>query len=206
MLAVIVASIITFVSTEIDDLLLLFVLFSRTKTKQEKAGVIIGKFVALALVSCCCGFFAVYISRIDSKYIGLLGIVPIVIGIKVAVKKRDDEVQELESKETDDNKSKSIFALILETIIISLASSGDNVAVYIPFFSSLRGWDFFVAGIVFALMQTVWCVISLRVVNTSVVQNIIDRWYRIIIPVLFILLGGYILIKCGTASWVLSLL
>src|SRR5574344_686955 len=205
MALVIVASIIAYITTEMDDLLLLLVLFSRAKNKSEKTCIIIGKYLGLAIVVCCCSLFAVYISEVPSKYIGLLGVVPMAIGIKTIFEKKDDDDEEQSAKplqKTNSFAEKALF--IAETVVMTLASSGDNIAVYIPFFTSLHGFDFLCMGIVFAVMQALWCVLSLLVCNAKQVRQFNQQFYRIIIPILFISIGIYIMIKDGTILWILG--
>lgn len=206
MFAVVLTSIIAYVSTEIDDLLVLFVLFSRTKERDERVAVVVGKFVGLALITCCCSLFAVYISHIPGKYIGLLGCIPAAIGVKVALTHKnaaavDAAVTQKEQTAGAQKNISALVALVCETVVVTLASSGDNIAIYIPFFTSLHGLEFLLMALVFVVMQSLWCAVAILVVNSGSVQKIINRWYRVIVPVLFILLGVYILFKNGTIAW-----
>lgn len=207
MISTALVSILTFISTEIDDIIVLFILFSRTKNSSEKTGVVLGKYLGLALVVLCSSIFASYISKIPSKYIGFLGFVPIAIGVKTFFEKDSDDAEKtsklLNSFSKDEN-AKSILTYMSEAFLITLACSGDNFAIYIPFFTSLQGLDFLTMSIVFILMQALWIFIALRFVNTSFFKKISGKYYKIIIPVLFLLLGIYILIKAGTVAWIIG--
>lgn len=203
MALVIAASVIAYITTEMDDLLLLLVLFSRAKNKTERTCIIVGKYIGLALVVCCCTMFAVYISKVPSKYIGLLGFVPIVIGVRsLFEKKNDDEDANADTPLQNTNSFPEKILFVAETVVMTLASSGDNIAVYIPFFTSLHGFDFLAMSIVFIVMQALWCILSLLVCNAKQVRQFNQQFYRIIIPVLFFSLGIYILIKDGTFLWI----
>ena len=203
MALVIAASVIAYITTEMDDLLLLLVLFSRAKNKSERTCIIVGKYIGLALVVCCCTMFAVYISKVPSKYIGLLGFVPIVIGVRsLFEKKNDDDDANADTPLQNTNSFPEKVLFVAETVVMTLASSGDNIAVYIPFFTSLHGFDFLAMSIVFIVMQALWCILSLLVCNAKQVRQFNQQFYRIIIPVLFFSLGIYILIKDGTFLWI----
>jgi len=202
MALVLLASLVAYCTTEIDDLLVMFVLFGRTKNKSDKICVIVGKYIGLALVVGCSSLFAVYISKIPAYFVGFLGLVPVAIGIKTFFEKHT--AVDVENK-TAIAKTQSLaqkITLVVETVVVTLASSGDNIAIYIPFFASLHGLDYVVMIIVFVVMQAVLCTIGILVVNMKPIQCFFARWYKIIIPVLFILLGVYIMFKEGTILWI----
>lgn len=207
MTLVIFSSIIAYFTTEMDDLLALLVLYSRTQTTGEKVAIVIGKYLGLALLGVGSGFFAVYISRIPSQYIGFLGLVPIGMGLKTAI---DAARGKLDHDEEEDSEKihasgVNIFYTILTTVIITLANGGDNIAVYISFFTALKGFEFVVAAIVFAVMQGIWCAVAWLILSAKSVKSYIQHTQRILIPVLFFVLGIYIMVKSGTIQWLLHI-
>jgi len=202
MVLLILASLIAYVTTEIDDLLVLLVLFSKASTKREKASIILGKYLGISILCGCCGYFVSYISKLNTAWVGLLGVVPILMGIKSAV----DAIKH--RSEPDKFSSKfgigSFFITALEVMVITLASSGDNIAVYISFFTSVHGMEYIIVAIVFFIMQAIWCTIAILIVNEKSIKQYISQSSRLLIPMLFIALGIYIMVKDGTILWLLG--
>lgn len=201
---VITASVIAFVTTEMDDLLVMFVLFSKVNRLREQVPVILGKYLGLVFLIAAGKLFAGIISRFPvEQLLGLLGIIPITIGIRYAVREYTGK------KDRADGGQRircplAFCALLLETVIITLANGGDSIAVCLSFFSSLGRSDFICSCIVFCIMQALWCVIAISVMNAASIRSYTEESRGVIIPVLFVALGLYILIKSGTVVWLFS--
>jgi cadmium resistance protein CadD (predicted permease) len=197
------ASAIAFFTTEMDDLLVMFVLFSKVNSRLENAAIVLGKYLGLVLLVATGKWLASIISLIPyGQLLGLLGIFPIIIGIRFAVREFSGEKDS--RQEGPLIRSLGLAALVLETVIITLASGGDNVAVCVSFFSSLTRSEFIRACTVFCIMQAAWCAIAIAVINAASIRNYIEESKGVVIPALFIALGLYILVKSGTAVWLFS--
>lgn len=201
------ASAIAFVTTEMDDLLVMFVLFSKETGRLEKSAIILGKYLGLLLLVAAGKLAATLLAMQPcEQLLGLLGLIPIVIGIRFAVrelageKERGGEVK-LPSALL---RSLSVAAILLESLIITLANGGDNIAVYASFFPSLSGNEFVLSCVVFAVMQAVWCAIAISVINAESIRSYIEESKGVIIPALFVALGLYILIKSGAVIWLFT--
>ena len=198
----VIASIIAYITTEIDDLVVLLILFSKTRTSVEKASIITGKYIGLALISCCCAVFASYLSKMNTALIGLLGVVPIFMGIKYAV---DSIKGKREEQDLSSHFGIGSFLLMsFEVILITLASSGDNIAVYISFFTSVHGTEYIIVAVVFAVLQGLFCLAAMAIMNEKSIKRYVDESAKILIPLLFIALGIYIMVKDGTILWILG--
>ena len=199
---VIAAAIIAFLTTEMDDLLVLFVLFSSSFRKRDKFAVVIGKYAGLAFLIGVCTLLGVVINSVvvePGRILGLLGFVPIVIGIHYAVSELTGE--EEESCNNIALETLGFIMLVAESFIITIASGGDNVAVYISFFSTLKADELLVVCLVFCILQAVWCAIAIAVMGAASIRNYIQESSGVIVPLLFIVLGIYILLKDGTITW-----
>ncbi len=201
---VIVASIIAFITTEMDDLLVMFVLFSKVNRKRENGAVIIGKYLGLFCLIAADKLFTDTLEQLPCKQLlGLLGILPIVLGIRYAVKEYSGENGPAENEGVI-IRLYSLFSLVLESFLITLANGGDNIAVCLSFFSSLNRSYFFLSCTVFCIMQALWCLIAISVMNAASIRKYTEESKGVIIPVLFVVLGLYILIQNGTAVWLFS--
>src|SRR5699024_11266145 len=96
--------------------------------------------------------------------------------------------------------------LFLTLTCIILASSSDDVSIYIPYFTTLNMSELFIAVIVFLIMVAVLCYVSYRLAALDFVSEKIEKYVRWIVPIVFIGLGIYILFENGTFNALISFL
>ena len=128
MIRLIAVAVAAYISTNIDDLLLLcaFCAHPAYSTTQIVAGQFIG--IGILVVASC--DFALTSVVIPLPYIGLLGVAPIYLGCS-RVLTRSKSVQRPTSS------SRQTLAVITATI----ADGGDNIATYVPIFAGSDGTD-----------------------------------------------------------------
>jgi len=187
--------IMAFTATNIDDLFILVMFFSNPNFSIRQ--VVIGQYIGVSLLIAISGvsYFAALI--IPSAWIGLMGIFPIIIGLKNLAKLKNNK------KQNEEYKGKFLSHIntkIVTVAIISFANGGDNIGVYVPLFASSNSYQMLFLIIVFLLMIGVWCVISYYLVNNKIVGKRIRKYGYILLPFVLIALGIFILIKCETFS------
>jgi len=178
--AVIISAILTFVATELDDFAVYVVLFA--KQKSSKLSIFLGQFTVLVLLSCLCAFLSIPLSRIPEQYLRFIGLVPIALGIWSVFDKDEED----EPKKTGTNA-------FLTSALITISASADNLGIYIPYFTDLEIQGKVIAIVIFAVLQCFWSLLQIKTADIPVVQNFISKTSRILVPVLFILLGLMIL-------------
>lgn len=199
----IISSFIAFTSTNIDDIFILLVLFSQVKTgvckeedrtfqgktKIKELYIVIGQYLGfsviifLSIIGSLSSFF------IPISWIGLLGFVPIYMGIKGLFSLRSNK-----SNEVIDNTSGSLF----KVAAITLANGADNISIYIPMFTSQSLEANFVTLIIFFCMIAIWCFISYTLLRTPILAKVLERNCHIIVPIVLIGLGMFILFRSNT--------
>lgn len=199
----IISSFIAFTSTNIDDIFILLVLFSqvrtgviknedksiREKTKMKELYIVIGQYFGFSLI-----IFLSIIGSLSSffipvSWIGLLGFVPIYIGVKGLLSLRS-----YKSNEVIDNASSSIFKIAS----ITLANGSDNISIYIPMFASQNLNANIVTLVIFYCMIAIWCFISYTLIRDPILAKVLERNCHIIVPIVLIGLGMFILIRSNT--------
>ncbi|MBR4879943.1 MAG: cadmium resistance transporter [Clostridia bacterium] len=166
-------AVIAYVSTNIDDIFLLTLLFTSVVRKRDVFLGHLAGILALALVS----YLGAYsLAPLLSEYAFLLGIVPILLGIKAIFDKDDD----------DDHIS---GGGIISVLLLTLSAGGDNVGIYLPLFMGMNMISFIITLLVFAVMAVLWCVLAMKLSDLPSLRRIIDKYKGIIVPVVFILLG-----------------
>ena len=140
--AVILASIATFVVTNIDDVVLLTLFFAqRVPTRNVVFGQCLG-FAGIVALSLAGSWAAV---SIPSPLFRFLGLLPLAIGIKQLV-----QMQRTEWKSGTRN------AGVLSIAAVTLANGADNIGVYVPFFAINHAHVWFIL-LVYAMLLLLWC-------------------------------------------------
>ena len=141
---------------------------------------------ALVAISALGVFLALVI---PSNIIGLMGLLPVAIGIKklFELRKKDDEVP----KEALQKKASLAF---LAVAAVTFANGGDNIGVYVPLFAGNNEvGEITMLVAVFMAMTAVWCATAYYLVNHPLVAMRIRRTGHKILPFVLIGLGTYIL-------------
>lgn len=198
-LHVTIAGISAFAATNIDDIIILMFFFSQVNAKFRIREIIIGQylgFTALILLSLP-GFFGGMI--IPKTWIGLLGFVPIGIGLQQLFNS-DDEDSEIQTVSDKINQRviKFPFNHILtpqtySVAAITFANGGDNIGIYVPFFASLNLSSLLIVLTIFFILVGVWCAIAYGLSRHQVIGKLINAYGKKLVPYVLIGLGLFIL-------------
>lgn len=204
--ATILSALAVFISTSIDYLLILTIIFVQTRTKKGILHVVGGQYLGTAALVVASLLIAFILHFIPEEWIiGLLGIIPIILGVHVATQKeRDKEEDEAEevNKKLETAKANRLFWTIT---LITIASGGDNLGIYIPYFASLAGSDFFIVLLVFLIATAILCYIGYKLSTIRLISETLEKYERIIVPIVYIALGIYIMAESGTFTKLISL-
>ncbi len=208
MLGVILSSTLAFFSTEIDDFLALIFLMAAASSKKEKIAVSCGKYAGLLIICAASALAANYISKIPSYFAGFLGLIPIAIAVKEIFFSKNENEKSDEKKSLADKKEfldKKRIMVFLATVLVTISAGFDNFAIYIPFFTTLKGFDFVVLAIVFIILQALFCLVATLIVNQKAVKRVLENKKNLFTGLLFFALGIYIMLKNKTFAWIFGL-
>lgn len=191
----ILTAIAAYVATAIDYLVLLIILFSQTIKKGQLKHIVIGQYLGTAIIISVSLLAALSTIFIPQQWIvGLLGLLPIYLGVKIWIKGGE----EAEESDILSLLSSGRFnQLFLTVTFIVLASSADDFAVYVPYFTTLNMYELPVVIIVFFIMVGVLCYVSYRLANVRLISEKLEKYERWLVPVVFIGLGIYIMAENG---------
>lgn len=202
MITTILTAAAIYAATGIDYLVILILLFSQIKKEQEKH-IWIGKYIGTIIVIGASLLVALGVSNVIPQQwvIGLLGLLPIYLGIKIWIKGEEDE---------DESEILSIFSsgrqLWVSVTFIVLASSADDFSIYVPYFTTLNATEILVSIIVILIMIGVLIYVGYRLAHLNFVSEKIEKYERWIVPIVFIGLGIYIMFENGTFNALFSFL
>jgi cadmium resistance protein CadD (predicted permease) len=184
-----------FVATNIDDLFILMVFFANRSFPTSQ--IILGQYVGMGLLLGVSLIGSLIALVVPSNLIGLIGIFPIVIGIK--------EILELRKKGDDDDEepvkqlsAQSRWRAYLPFLIVAAVtlSGGEEIGIYVSVFAIYNEVSEIITIVTVVIVLTgVWCGIASYLVNHSFLADRLRRIASRVLPFLLIGLGIYILIE-----------
>jgi cadmium resistance transport/sequestration family protein len=184
----ILKSIVVFASTNIDDIFILMLFFGN-RSYLTKA-VILGQYLGISTLVLLSFIGSLLNHFVDEKYIGLLGFLPIYLGLKGLVQLGKKFKQ---SAEVNTISSYKQTASVISVAAITFANGGDNIGIYIPFFATISAQEKAVMILIFLLMTAIWCLFAKHLTKQPLLAKIIDKYGHIVTPFVLIGLGIYIL-------------
>ncbi|MBD2136547.1 cadmium resistance transporter [Anabaena sp. FACHB-1237] len=198
---------VAFGATNIDDLVILTLFFSQVNAKFRSHHIVLGQyagFTALVLASLP-GFFGGLI--FPRPWIGLFGIVPIIMGIKSLLSSPTDDHEDEET--TVDTSPPSMLGKMLgnwfnlqtySVAAVTFANGTDNISIYVPIFASSSGQGLLVIlGIFFALVG-VLCYMAYRLTHQQAIAQIFTQYGNRFMPYVLIGLGTFIFLDSHSLS------
>ncbi|AYB29979.1 cadmium resistance transporter [Chryseolinea soli] len=185
---VIATGILAFVSSNIDDIFLLMLFFGDRNFKPRE--IILGQFVgigALIGISLVLSLIGLVIGK---TYIGLLGLLPVYLGIKGVVRLLSKEPPDEDEHPTKKKGNRSNAWVVSG---VTIANGGDNVGIYVPLFATLAWPQKITVVSIFFMMTAVWCLVARYLSRHPLMAKTIDKYGHVVTPFVLIALGIYIL-------------
>lgn len=180
-----------FISTNLDDLFVLMAFFA--KKDFIKVDVVIGQFLgmlSLILISSLAYFFQFLL---PNYLLGLLGILPIIIGVKNLIGVYKDSKSD--PVKGDDLNLPEERLPFLQVALVTFANGGDNIGVYAPIFAGLSLTGLTQLIIIFMIMTGLWCILSLKMIENRIIGGKVKKYGHIIFPFVLIVIGIFVIIN-----------
>ncbi|MCT7972070.1 cadmium resistance transporter [Laspinema olomoucense] len=206
-LTAVVTGITSFAATNIDDITLSMLLFSQTNNRGfHPRDIVIGNYLGftILILACLPGLFGGLF--LPPPGIGLLGFIPIAIGIKqLLVRQSDDEpqVQGIITPGEPPLQKPSRWprwltylsnSQIYNVAALTVVNGGDNIGIYVPIFASNRPIDLAVILVIFYVLVGVWSAIAYYLSRHRAITLVLTRYGLQLTPFILITLGLFILI------------
>ena len=198
---------LAFLVTDIDDLFVLVAFFADAAIRPSR--VVIGQYTGIAFLLAVSGLTMLFRLVVPGHVIGLLGFLPLALGIKEAVGLARTRRERADAYDDDDLRRAGHAADrrpgILGVALVTAANGGDNIAVYAPLFASATPAR--AAGLagIFLAMTGAWLCLAWFTVHNPLFGRHLRRWGRRLLPPVLILLGALILWENGTFAWIAGL-
>ena len=188
----VVTSIILYSGTAVDLLIILMLFFAKRKSRKDIINIYLGQFLGSVSLIFLSLLFAFVLNYIPSKEIlGLLGLIPIFLGLKVLLLGDSDGEAIAKDGLRKDNKN-----LIFLVAMITFASCGaDNIGVFVPYFTTLNLANMIVTLLTFLVMIYLLVFSAQKLAQVPSVGETLEKYSRWFIAVVYLGLGMYILIE-----------
>ena len=188
----VVTSIILYSGTAVDLLIILMLFFAKRKSRKDIINIYLGQFLGSGSLILLSLLFAFVLNYIPSKEIlGLLGLIPIFLGLKVLLLGDSDGEAIAKDGLRKDNKN-----LIFLVAMITFASCGaDNIGVFVPYFITLNLANLIVALLTFLVMIYILVFSAQKLAQVPSVGETLEKYSRWFVAVVYLGLGIYILVE-----------
>ncbi|KRK37371.1 cadmium resistance transporter [Levilactobacillus parabrevis] len=193
MLKTILTGVTAYISTGLDYLIILMVIFGRVK-HQDRWLVLVGDFLGTTVLVGSSLIVAFFLGFVPAPWLlGLLGLIPIYLGIKLWVQGDDDDAGEIAAKVAKPQ------SLIWNVALITVATCGaDNIGIYVPIFTTVAPATIPLILLTFAVMVILFWEIGYRLACLPKVAEVLEKQGRYITIAVYLLIGLYILWDSGT--------
>lgn len=193
-----------FVATNLDDILILTILFSQTGKLFRRRDIVIGQYIGfiLLVIASLAGFFGCFL--IPTPWIRYLGLVPVILGIFSLLKEEEEEEPENVEVDLEDAKN-SPFGVAqgkpfggwfdprtYSVAALTVANGSDNIGIYVPLFASSTVTSLIVIVSVFLILVGVWCAIAYGLTSVPTIATILTSQGSTFVPCVLIGLGIFI--------------
>lgn len=203
LLTAIPTGITAFTATNLDDLVILTLLFSQVNATFRRRHIVIGQYLGFCtlIIASMIGFLGGLV--LPSHWVGLLGLVPVTIGLNRLLNPESDSSSDTES-EFELNHSFAFASFVspqaYSVAAITIANGSDNVSIYMPLFAHTTLSSLLVIIAVFLLLVGVWCYVTYKITCQSAIADLLTRYGNNLVPFVLIGLGVFIILDSASLT------
>ncbi len=177
---VVVTAVVAFVTTNLDDLLMLMLLFAHGTATSHRRSIWLGQVLGIGVLTAVGLAAAFGLGHLPGQYLRLLGLVPILLALRLLVKREEET---------------PMAALTTWSVaLLTLSGGGDNIGVYIPLFAGRAPGALALVAVLFLALTALWCLMGQKLAQIPRVAPILRRHSRWLVPAVFVVLGLSILL------------
>ncbi|MBY8872598.1 cadmium resistance transporter [Micromonospora sp. PLK6-60] len=178
---------LVFAATNLDDVVVLTMLFvaARGTGRPRPRDIVAGQYLGIGALVGAAVVAAAGLLVVPDPWTGLLGLLPIALGVRALV-----------ARATDDGPP-AVVGSLLGVAGVTIANGADNIAVYVPVFRTLDPATGLVWLLVFAALVAVWCAVAALLGGHPRVVGLLGRVGHWLVPAVFIAIGATILLTSG---------
>lgn len=194
------AAVGVFAGTNIDDIIVLTVLFltSRASGKPRPWQIVLGQYAGIGVLIAASAIAALGLTIVPDQWVGLLGLIPIALGVRSLV-------QAIRARNDGEDASPVVASGLFSVAAVTIANGADNISVYTPMFRTLGVGDSLITVAVFTVLVAAWCAAGAWLGGHRRIIDVVTRFGHWIVPAVFIAIGTVILAESGVVGRLLDL-
>ncbi|RZT79916.1 cadmium resistance protein CadD (predicted permease) [Micromonospora violae] len=184
-----------FAATDIDDIVILTLFFvaARSTGRPRARQIVAGQYLGIGALALASAVIAAGLLAVPDPWTGLLGLLPIALGVHAL-------------SSSDDDEAPTVVTGTLGVAGVTIANGADNVAVYVPVFRALGVADSAVFLLTFVLLIALWCAAGAWLGGHRRVVRLVERAGHWLVPAIFVGIGVVILVSSGVLGRLVDLL
>ena len=194
LLAAAITGVAAFAATNVDDIFILMLFFSQVGGEFRNRHVVLGQYLGFAALVALSVLGSLGVLVVPEEWVGLLGLVPIFLGVRASLRTLRGVTEEEERKEPIEGSG------VYGVAAVTFANGGDNIGIYVPLFASVGFARMGTIVAVFFALVAVWCYAGYTLGSHPTVAYKIGRYGHIVVPVVLVALGVYIVVESGALS------
>ena len=185
----------TFAGTNVDDIVVLTVLFlsSRAGGRPRPWQIWVGQYLGIALLVLVSVVAALGLTIVPDQWVGLLGLVLVALGVKGLV-------TAVRTPDEDRDVPPAVASGLVAVATVTIANGADNISVYTPVFRTIGIGPSAVTIAVFAIGVALWCLAGSWLGSHHRIVEIVERYGEWLVPAVFIVIGALIVIESGVLT------
>ncbi|CAB3692615.1 hypothetical protein LMG24238_03209 [Paraburkholderia sediminicola] len=196
-----------YAATNIDNLFVLLAFLAETGGQRRR--VIAGQFAGSLILIVGSILLAALLTRLPAGYVGLLGILPIGVGLSKAWARfrpgNADQVQEAQATAHTRSPASPATAATAgpgsswwTVACVAVANGSDNLAVYVPLYASHSHSEGMFISLVFVVMIGLWCAGAVWLVEHPLLGAPIRRYGTALLPLILLVIGVSVIVQNDT--------
>lgn len=182
----ILTAVLSFTATNLDDIVILMLLYSAAQDSRGRSAVTAGQCLGVGILTLAGLLGAAGLGLLPPAYLRWLGLVPLALGLRSWLQRKTADFSEAQPGAEKGR--------VLSVALLTVANGGDNLGLWIPLFAGYSPAQRFAAVAVFAVMTGLWCFLGRQLSNLPGVAGFLQRHGRTLVPWVLMLLGLYILL------------
>jgi cadmium resistance transport/sequestration family protein len=200
LLGTLAAALGVFAGNNVDDIIVLTVLFlnSRASGKPRPWQIVVGQYAGIGALVAISAAAALGLAIVPNQWVGLLGLVPMALGVRGLVKA-------VRARNRAEEPSAVVASGVASVAAVTIANGADNISVYTPMFRTLGLADSLITVAVFTFLVAVWCAAGAWLGSHRRIIEAVERFGHWLVPAVFITIGAVNVVKSGVIGRLLNL-
>jgi cadmium resistance protein CadD (predicted permease) len=184
-----------FSATNVDDLFLLMLCFSRRDSSFAAWQVVVGQYLGIASLLALSLLAVVGRMAVPEGWIGLLGLFPISLGLSRLADALGEAADDRSPGSGDQRAVAGArwMAGLLGVAALTIANGSDNISVYMAMLANGDPLRLRVFPLVFSVLTALWCLLAWWLTETPLLSEPLRRMQRDLAPLLLVAIGALVL-------------